>query len=365
MSFYGDAPSLNTYHAGESSEYVEWKECYFWRTPAFRWPAGTFNHWTWTGNVHDGDGFVNAGHIYNTCVRAAKSVIYNWLIEKSYFGGVHGGSDAHALGFQGNANNVTIRYNTITDCGSGIVLWKGNCGTQNNFSITHNYIYNLNGAYEAKGKSKCHGIVMQGGKQEARSGIVIAHNVLRDPMNCDYSADDYHGIGIRTVSKSGYQVKVYNNTVKNYPVSFEFEGNSKDNDVDFRNNISLTPGFYHVHTNGYSINTSEDYNCYFANSDDKMWFYAKKGISISLYNETVKKQIGLTVNSNTIETVPQLNIDLIPIDSNSPVVNAGINVGYDYLLSKFIWPNTTVGSGKPITSVDSPPDIGAYAADTK
>ena len=135
MNFYGDAPTLNTYHAGGSSDYVEWKECYFWRTPAFRWPAGTFNHWTWTGNVHDGDGFVSAGHIYNTCINPAKSVINNWLIEKSYFGGVHGGSDAHALGFQGNANNVTIRYNTITDCGSGIVLWKGGCGTQNNFSL--------------------------------------------------------------------------------------------------------------------------------------------------------------------------------------------------------------------------------------
>ena len=227
MHFYGDAPTLNTYHVGGSSDYVEWKECYFWRTPAFRWPAGTFNHWTWTGNVHDGGGFVSAGHIYNTCVNPTKCVIDNWLIEKSYFGGVHGGSDAHALGFQGNANNITIRYNAITDCGSGIVLWKGSCGTQNNFSITHNYIYDLNGGYESKGKSKCHGIVMQGGKQETRSGIVIAHNVLKDPVNCGFSADDYHGIGIRTVSKSGHQVKVYNNTIRNYPVSFEFEGENQ------------------------------------------------------------------------------------------------------------------------------------------
>jgi len=365
MNFYGDAPSLNKYHAGESSEYVEWKECYFWRTPAFRWPAGTFNQWTWTGNVHDGDGFVSAGHIYNTCVRAAKSVINNWLIENSYFGGVHKGSDSHALGFQGNANNVKIRYNTITDCGSGIVLWKGSCGTQNNFWITHNYIYELNGAYESKGKSKCHGIVMQGGKQETRQGIVIAHNVLRDPMNCDYSADDYHGIGIRTVSKSGYHVKVYNNTIKNYPVSFEFEGNSRDNDVDFRNNISLTPGFYHVHTNGYSTNSIENYNCYYANSDDKMWYHAKKGVSVIAYNDAVKKLAGVTVNTNTITSNPKLNDDMIPDDITSPVVNSGVNVGYEYLLGKFIWPNKAGGSGKPLTSFDSHPEIGAYALDTK
>jgi len=364
MNFYGDAPSLNKYQAGGSSDHVDWKECYFWRTPAFRWPAGTFNHWTWSGNVHDGDGFVNAGHIYNTCVRAAKSVINKWLIEKSYFSGVHKGSDAHALGFQGNANNVTIRFNTITDCGSGIVLWKGSCGTQNNFSITHNYIYELNGAYESKGKSKCHGIVMQGGGQETRSGIVIAHNVLRDPLNCDYSTDDYHGLGIRTVSKSGNQVKVYNNTVKNYPVSFEFEGNSRDNDVDFKNNISLNPGFFHVHSNGYSINSKEDFNCYYASSDDKMWFYSKKGVSVNSYNDAVKKHSGLIVNNNTITSNPKLNNDMIPRDNNSPVVNAGIIVGYEYLLGKFIWPNKTVGSGEPFTSVDSHPDIGAYAADT-
>ena len=180
---------------------------------------------------------------------------------------------------------------------------------------------------------------MQGGGQETRSGIVIAHNVLSDPLNCDYSADDYHGIGIRTVSKSGYQVKVYNNTVKNYPVSFEFEGKSRDNDVDFRNNISLNPGFYHVHTNGYSINAKEDYNCYFANSDDKMWYHAKKGVSVIAYNDAVNKLAGVTVNTNTITSNPKLNGDMIPGDPNSPVVNSGISVGYEYLLSNFIWPN--------------------------
>jgi hypothetical protein len=308
---------------------------------------------------------VSGGHIYNTCVNPSKCVIENWLIEKSYFGGVHGGSDAHALGFQGNANNVTIRYNTITDCGSGIVLWKGSCGTQNNFSITHNYIHDLNGAYEAKGKSKCHGIVMQGGRQETRSGIVIAHNVLRDPLNCDYSEDDYHGIGIRTISKSGHQVKVYNNTVKDYPVSYEFEGNSRDNDVDFRNNISLNSIFYHVHTNGYSSFAKEDYNCYFANSDDKMWYHAKRGGSVNSYNDVVKKLADVTVNSNTIKRNPKLNGDMIPGDVTSPVVNSGVNVGYEYLFIKFIWPNKTVGSGQPNTSVDTYPDIGAYKANIK
>jgi hypothetical protein len=184
-------------------------------------------------------------------------------------------------------------------------------------------------------------------------------------MNCEFSADDYHGIGIRTVSKSGYQVKAYNNTVKNYPVSFEFEGNSKDNDVDFRNNISLDPGSYHVHTNGYSVNSLEDYNCYFANSDDNMWYHAKKGISVNSYNDVVKKNVGITVNNNTITKNPRLNNEMVPIDQNSPVVNAGINVGYEHLFKNFIWPDKTIGSGKPFTTVDSHPDIGAYAADTK
>jgi hypothetical protein len=364
LKFYGAAPTINTYNTGGSSDYVKWEECYFWRTPAFLWPAGTFNHWTWTGNVHDGDGFVAAGHIYNTCVNPATSIINNWIIEKSYFSGVHRGSDAHALGFQGNANNIIIRYNTITDCGSGIVLWKGNCGTQNNFTITHNYIFGLNGDHEPSGRSKCHGIVMQGSGQESRKGIVIAHNVLEDPLNCDYSSDDYHGLGIRTVSKSGYNVKVYNNTVKGYPVSFEFEGNSRENDVDFRNNISLEPGFYHVHSNGYSMNAKEDYNCYHASSDDKMWYYAKKKISVSSYNEEVNRDSEIFVNANTVTGNPLLKSNMVPGDASSPVVNAGVSVDFEYLLSSFLWPDKTVGSALPQTLVDSSPDIGAYTLET-
>jgi hypothetical protein len=360
MSFFGDAPARNAYNIGGSSEYVTFENNYFWRTHAFQWPEGIFNYWTWTGNVHDGDGYVYYGHIYNTCSNPAASIINNWLIESNYFSGVHGGNDAHALGFQGNANDITIRYNTITDTGSGIVLWKGSCGTQNNYEITHNYIYGLNGDYEAQGRSKCHGIVMQSGYSESRDEIVIAHNVLKDPINCDFETDDYHGLGIRTISKSGHQVKVYNNTVIGYPVSFEFEGDSRDNDVDFRNNISLNPDFYHVHTNGYSSDAVEDYNLYYSPSDNKMWYYSKKDLTVSQYDSEVQLNSGITVNSNTLTADPGLDSFGRPGEYSDPILDAGANVGYKYLLSSFVWPDTTVGSAIPKLSDDSFLDIGAF-----
>jgi hypothetical protein len=205
---------------------------------------------------------------------------------------------------------------------------------------------------------------MQNTATESRSGIVIAHNVLEDPLNCDYSSDDYHGLGIRTVSKSGYNVKVYNNTVKGYPVSFEFEGKSGDNDVDFRNNISLDPGFYHVHSNGYSMNAKEDYNCYHASSDDKMWYRSKREISVNFYNDEVNRVSGISVNDNTLTSNPLLKSNMVPGDASSPVVNAGVNVEFEYLLSSFLWPDKTVGSALPQTIVDSSPDIGAYTLET-
>lgn len=360
LSFYGDAPTLNTYHAGGASDYVEWKNIYFWRTPAFLWPAGTFNHWTWTGNVHDGDGFVSGAHIYNTCVNPAESIIDHWIIENSYFSGVHSGSDAHAIGFQGNANNVIIRNNAITDSGSGIVLWKGSCGTQNNFEITYNLIYGLNGSYEGQGRSKCHGIVMQSGASESRDGIVIAHNVLKDPINCDFASDDYHGLGIRTISKSGHQVKVYNNTVINYPVSFEFEGDSRDNDVDFRNNISLNPGYYHVHTNGYSAHALEDHNLYHSSSDNNMWYWDKKGLSFTEYNSQVKAGSGIVVNGASLTGDPGLDDYGRPAAVSDLVADAGAKVGYKYLMDAYVWPQATVGSAVPQISDDPSPDIGAY-----
>ena len=83
-----------------------------------------------------------------------------------------------------------------------------------------------------------------------------------------------------------------------------------------------------------------------------MWYYAQKGVSVIAYNEAMKKHVGITVNTNTITSNPKLNGDMIPGDVTSPVVNSGVNVGYEYLLINFIWPNKNVGSGEPFTSVD-------------
>jgi hypothetical protein len=95
-----------------------------------------------------------------------------------------------------------------------------------------------------------------------------------------------------------------------------------------------------------------------------MWYRSKKAISVSLYNDEVIGDSGISVNDNTVTGNPLLKSNLIPGDVSSPVVNAGVSVDFEYLLSSFIWPDKTVGAALPRTIVDSSPDIGAYTLET-
>ena len=318
-----------------STEYLTYDTCTFHSAYLSKKSnRGGYSNITVQDSTFDGNESTSGGFIYNECT--SESIYYNWVIQGNLFKDMGSSGDAHAMGFQGGTDEITITKNEITNCGSGIVLYVSSCGYQTNYTISYNYVHGLDGS---KDNSEAQGIAMQGGAYTSdRSGIVIHNNVVADPINLPGTDPTWEGIGIRVVAEDGDFVKVYNNTVNGYATSFECELTDGCS-WDLRNNISNSPTLYHVSfkmtafDSSTLTNTVMDYNSFYPISGDDFYFYdSDDNETACTYAEfdaleNSNGRSGSMANDQTGDTLLSASYRLL---TGSPAIDAGVDLGSSY-----------------------------------
>ncbi len=307
----------------------------------------------------DGSGTRNRGGVLYTSGRDFWKLHANITIEGNYIHGGSGGSitstaDEHCIGIQGT-DGLLITRNRIADCGSGIVMWHGGNTAIKNYEITYNLIegmdYNV-----SPGQWGGSAIVYTGngtGPPDNTEGLV-AGNVIRNPLNCPQGGENEWGacLGIRT--KVEKTMRIYNNLIIGYDYGIKVE-NFVGGDV--KNNIVRDSGLRHVFSEPPGNFYEEDYNIYYPDSSTSFG-YLHTITNLSDYNDNHAVH-AVVVNQNSLIADPELNGAYQPSSLSSPAVNAGVNVGYQYLVSA-TWP-TGPGGGTFVFGDDSAsPDIGPF-----
>ena len=280
----------------------------------------------------------------------------NILIENNY---IHdSGStatsqrDEHCIGIQG-VDGIKITKNHLKNCAAGIVFYHTINKPLTNWEVTYNYIesmdYNLNN--RQWGGS---GIIFSGEDDGPNNTPgVVAHNIIVNPINCPHSLDIAVACrGIR--SKFIKTTYLHNNLIDGYDYGIELKGAFSAN---LKNNVILNSNIYHMDLEASYTSHEEDYNVYFPDTGNFFMFNGRP-LNFKEYNEYLS-QVGVIVNAHSIIADPDLDNEYKPVNGNEPIINTGVNMGYDYLQS-VTWP-IGPGGGKYIFKADDVlPEIGPF-----
>ena len=253
--------------------------------------------------------------------------------------------DGHVIGWQ-TASGLTVRNCYFKNFGSGIVSWiSANGNESKNFDIRWNKFEGANANYcwSTGGYS----IVFQSDNSyiEGKSGnITVAYNIIKNSFGTGTS----EGVGIFSSRKES-SVYIYNNVVDDCTISYKFSQPQGLFQGYFKNNLSLNPRNYHIHSvqsAGLPI-WEEDYNAFYPVSEKKFYYYKPGGLSAGILSFESYKATTLADdprkinNQHSLAIYPKINRNYT-LQSGSPLIDAGTTIsGYeDALHPTAAWPQS-------------------------
>lgn len=305
--------------------YITFDGCYIYGCNDYWW--GPCSHITWTGCELEN---YSSGAIYAVeWPRDHSGACPSYFtIENCIIHDVRGTSDSHAVGTQG-VNHFTIQNNEFYDCGSGpnINLQDGDNSPTTDVVIRWNYIHDMHTEDGASGEGIKLG-ALDAESQSDWTGCEIYGNVI---ANCT------NGIAI---SWADVDVPVYNNTVYDCSTSYRYTHTGEWTTVHalLKNNISHAPSSYHVSYNtgvSNAANIVSNYNCFYPISGSQFVFISSGTVA----NPTTwaswqgLSESGCVFDPNSMVTDPNV-IDVesgdFQLDSMSPCIDAGVDLGFQY-----------------------------------